>query len=211
MKIIVTEKRLLENAVGIKNSDYILPQFLFSKLKTHQTSLGDNPCFPMEQKYPFDYEIIKDRYKEVVDNVKTIKELETIDLQSVKNLCNKLLHECMETEKPIRDLLNDICRKTVNKLLYVPEDLILLKCHLVDKVEPKKAPRILPEDNNTNSYTFDDVNDMEMSNKTILKRRFINSLIQGGSYILSKYEDEYMDEIYKLDEKLPNLYKRFLY
>ena len=43
---------------------------IFNDIKNHNTSLGDNPCFPMEQKYPFDYEIIKDRYKEVVDNVK---------------------------------------------------------------------------------------------------------------------------------------------
>lgn len=208
MKIIVTEEQLMFNSVELKKSNYLLPQFLFNDLKIHRTSLGDNPCFPMEQKYPFDYEIIKNRYKEVVDAIQQIKELDSLDIKNVQNYCNKLIQECVNIEKPIRDLLNKICENAVKDILCIPEETVIFHCRLTDKVEPKKSPRTLPEEGDGNIYTFDDVDDMVFSNNSILKRRFLNSLIQGASYLLPKQYDNYMDEIYKIDEKLPNLYKK---
>ena len=134
--------------------------------------------------------------------------MESIDINTVQNYCNKLIHECIELEKPIRDLLNDICRKTINDIFVIPEETIILHCHLTDKVDIKHSIRVLPEESSNNVYTFDDVEDIEMTNSDILKRRFINSLIQGAAYTLTKNTNLYLDEIYKIESKLPDLYNK---
>ena len=121
-----------------------------------------------------------------------------------------MLHECMQIERSYRDYLEKLCLNIVKKILYVPDETIIFKCTLVDDVNPKKAPRILPEDDVENVYTFDDVDDIVNSNKTVLKRRFINSLIQGAAYSFSLRWDEYIDEISKYEPKLIDLYRKII-
>lgn len=203
MEIIVTEKKLTENIVGLKNSKYLLPQFIFNALKTHKTSLGDNPCFPLEGQEPFDYAIIKQRYKEIIDNLG-----DNLSLDDAATQYSSLLQECIEKEKPLRDLLSKICIEFVKQTLCVPQETVILHCNLVDEVSFEHSPRILPEDGATTTYTFDDVNDMEMTNNEVLKRRFVNALTQGASYDLMKQFD--YSEIFKIDESLPKLYEKIL-
>jgi len=209
MKIIVTEDSLVRNAYEMKNNEYVLPNVLYNNLKQHKTSLGDNPCFPEEAKYPFDYIIIKDRYTEVIDKFKTLgEEVNGKSLDEIKTLCNRLIHECMEIERKHRDFLNKLCVSVVNEILCVPENTVIIKCNLVDSVKPTKQPRVIPEDDVKNVYSFDDVDDIKNSNYEILKRRVINSIIQGASYKLSLKYQMFVDEINNIEPELIELYKK---
>ena len=48
------------------NKELLLPKFLFDAVVKHETSLGDNPAFPEEDDYPFDYTVLKEGFKDLL-------------------------------------------------------------------------------------------------------------------------------------------------
>ena len=185
----------------------LLPQFLFKLVKTHTTSLGDNEAFPASDEYPFDYTLLKERYNEVCDAIDDIG-LESLDVDYLISELSSLLKKCKELEKPVRDSLERVCENAVNKLFAIPEETINMHFKLVDKIKFKGAIRMKPESNDSLKYTFKDIADIDLSNKAIAKRRFIDSLIQGASYLYSNVEGLYIEDIDRINPELPRLYRR---
>ena len=197
---------LKENSLQSVLTQRLLPQFLFRMVKTHTTSLGDNEIFPSGDEYPFDYMLLKERYNEVCE---AIEELGIQDL-SEDNLMSELsslVKECKELEMPIRDTLERICENAVNRLFAIPSEILNIKCKLVDKIKFKNAIRLRPESDGDIKYTFSDVHDIEFSKKAISKRRVIDSLIQGGSYLYANVIGLYIDEINRINPRLIELYR----
>lgn len=184
----------------------LLPQFLFKMVKTHTTSLGDNEVFPNGDEYPFDYIILKERFNEVCDAIEDLGIVE-LDEDSLMSELSSLLKECKELEEPVRDTLEKICENAVNRLFAIPSEILNIKCKLVDRIKFKNAIRLRPEADGDIKYTFSDVHDIEFSKKAISKRRVINSLIQGGSYLYANVIGLYIDEINRLNPKLLQLYR----
>ena len=183
-----------------------LPKFLYNSLKTHKTSLGVNEAFPPEKQYPFDYYIIKKRFNKVVERLISIEGRECLTNEDllITNL-TKYITRCKKIEAPIKDSLQNICVRIVSEMLGVPDEMVMLNCELVGEIKPKHSFRIIPEDDE-DGYVFDDLSDFDNSNKVVLKRRLINSLIQGASYhYFSKY---WLNEIYELNNELPTLYEK---
>lgn len=180
-----------------------LPKFIFQKVKTHNTSLGDNEAFPPENEYPFDYFILKKRYNDIMSS--SSKEFSDLDEQKLLNKLSKLLNRCKKIEEPFHDVLIKTCENIVTKLFNIPNDTIVFDLKIVGKVTPEKSFRIMPESHTQNEFTFDSLTDMNNFNTVILKRRFINSLIQGISY---KYSSTHFfaNEIYQINKELISLY-----
>ena len=63
---------LKENSLESLVKGRLLPQFLFKKVKEHNTSLGDCDAFPTSTKYPYDYSILKERYSEVCERIEEL-------------------------------------------------------------------------------------------------------------------------------------------
>ena len=84
-----------------------LPKFIYKYVKNHNTSLGDNPAFPPDDNYSFDYIILKKRMKEVFDEFDKLG-LESNDPDFVSTELNKTIQECLEIETPIRPQLNKV-------------------------------------------------------------------------------------------------------
>lgn len=186
-----------------------LPKFLFDYVVKHQTSLGNNLAFPPEEDYPFDYKILKNRLNEVD---KATKEMfgDTIDSDKAQNLLSKYLVKCQKIEEPIKEQLIKICENTINKLFSIPKETVELNCQLVQKISPKNSFRVLPEEADKKDFVFADLNEMSDVNKVVLKRRFINALVQGASYRYSQLIDLYINEFTKLNLELPHLYKKII-
>lgn len=198
---------LKESSVSNVLNKRLLPQFLYKMVKTHTTSLGDNSMFPNDDEYPFDYVLLKTRYNEVCDAMEELGMTNLNEDELVSEL-SKLVKECKELEKPIRDTLERICENSVNRLFAIPSEMINFNCKLVDKIKFKKAIRLRPETNEDIKYTFTDVDDIEFSKKAIEKRRFINSLIQGGAYLYANVIGLYLQDIDKVNKDLIPLYRR---
>jgi hypothetical protein len=185
----------------------LLPQFLFKLVKTHTTSLGDNEAFPSSDDYPFDYVLLKKRYNEVCDAIDDIG-LVSLNEDDLVSELSSLVTECKRLEEPVRDALEKICENALNRLFAIPEESINMSFKLVDKIKFKSAIRMRPESNDDAKYTFKDIADIDLSNKAVGKRRFINALIQGAAYLYSGIEGLYIDDIDKINPKLPRLYRK---
>ena len=194
---------LCEDINGVK-----LPKFLFDKIKNHKSFLGDNAAFPPEEDYPFDYKVLKSRYIQVCENIENLH-LESLEYDFLLNLLSKLIKECREIEKPIKANLCKLCENIVIDLFKIPEETVNLTCELVGKIQPKKnSYRTLPETSEKRDFDFESMEDFHNVSKVILKRRLINSLIQGASYTYSTSYDTYINHIYKLDKRLIDLYDK---
>lgn len=184
-----------------------LPKFLFDKVKNHNTSLGNNEAFPPEEDYPFDYKMIKKRFEEVYNNLQYL-EHPTTNIVELKKQLSDLIKKVKKIEEPIKPYLIKICENYVNKQLQTPDETIILKCELVNELHPTNMMRLMPEESDARNFDFEDLTDFNNLNKVILKRRLINSLIQGISYKCNEYGEESLNQqIIKLNGKLPLLYK----
>jgi len=196
-----------ENTISNVVNGRLLPQFLFKLVKTHTTSLGDNEAFPSSDDYPFDYVLLKKRYNEVCDAIDDIG-LVSLNEDDLVSELSSLVTECKRLEEPVRDALEKICENALNRLFAIPEESINMSFKLVDKIKFKNAIRMRPESNDDAKYTFKDIADIDLSNKAVGKRRFINALIQGAAYLYSGIEGLYIDDIDKINPKLPRLYRK---
>ena len=187
-----------------------LPKFLFDYVSKHQTSLGDNLAFPEEQDYPFDYKILKRRMVEVDSNAKELFG-EEINPKNAQNLLVKELTKCQKIEEPIKEQLVKICENVVYKMFTVPKETIELNLKLVENLTPNRSIRILPEEfDEEHEWVFENLKEKSEVNKIILKRRFINALVQGASYRYGQLSDFYIDDFLKLNKELPQIYKKII-
>lgn len=193
-KIIVSENNL--NIIKENINDIMankLPEYVYKSVKKHNTSLGDCPAFPPSHDYDFDYKVLKRRYAEIIDEMNSYG----LPLDEVKaeNLLSKLMREAVKKETPIRPQLNKLTENVVNELFAVPAETINLTCELKDEIETNKSLRILPEDdgNDSDSYVFSDVSEINQVDDIVKQRRFVDSLIQGYAMIASRYEDLYSE------------------
>ena len=203
MKKIYINEGFMSNVVKGR----LLPQFLFKLVKTHTTSLGDNEAFPTSDEYPFDYALLKERYNEVCDAIDDIG-LESLDEDYLMSELSSLVTKCKELETPVRDALEKVCENALNKLFAIPEESINMTFKLVDRIKFKSPIRMRPESSDSLKYNFKDIADIDLSNKAIGKRRFIDALIQGASYLYANVEGLYIDDIDRINPELPRLYRR---
>lgn len=182
----------------------ILNTLIKTALK-RKTPLGDNDALPNLYDNSYEYEIINKRFNEIGEELKKVENLESYDTDYLNKVLGEKLRQCQEKERPIRDELEKICGETVVKELGIPEGTMTITCELVDKIQPNYKLRITPNINNED-LVVNDINEMKEIKKEILKRRLINSLIQGGSYTLAKNDEFYLHRIYKLDKDLISLY-----
>lgn len=206
MRIILKEEQL---------NTLRLPNFIYKAIASKNTSLGDNPALPPYGDFGFEYDLIKSKFEDVNDIInKYIErgELQSKDTDYLISILNKKIEKCKKIEKTITPQLEKLCENIVNSYFSIPEDTVILKCKLVGKIKPKNSIRILPEENEEEiTYDFEDVNELEMTNKVILKRRFINSLIQGFSYWLSTDLDDWYDTVKSLNNDLWRLWYDIIY
>lgn len=205
-KVFISEKNL--HMLKENKEDILLSKFIFKNIKTHNTSLGDNLAFPPEEEAPFDYVIIKKRFIEVVEQIKSYPEIDSLEIDYLVSLLSKLITRCYQLEKPIRTNLIHLCENVVNTLFKIPTDTVTLKCELVSKIKPlKHSPRLTPEDSSERTFKFKNVNDYNNQVTEIMKRRLINSLIQGASYTYTNTQELYINDLNKLNDELPHLYE----
>lgn len=191
-KIILNKNKLSLLKENINNvSGNKLPEYVYKSVKEHNTSLGESPAFPPSHDYSFDYKVLKERYDEIIKEMNDFKF--PLNENEAEDLLSKLMVKIIEKEKPIRQQLNKVVYNVVTELFAIPNDTINLKCELVDKIVPKEALRILPEDNNdkNDTYVFSDVDEISQLDNIVQQRRFVDCLIQGYSLISSRYETYY--------------------
>ena len=184
-----------------------LPDFIYKRIKNKNTSLGDNLALPPEEDCTFEYRIVKKRFNEVCEAFSEwFQDIALSNIDTIVSMLNERLTKCQELEKPIRKQLENLCENTVVNLLQVPQETIIFHCKLVDHIQPKHELNITPNDVSKRDFDFNDLTDYENVNKVILKKRFLNALIQGASYTYALFDHDLVGEIKKMNKDLPQLY-----
>lgn len=199
-KIIITEQQLNLIKQNIEMENIKLPDFIKNSIKQHKTSLGNHPSFP--NNIDFEESLLKKRFFELTNNVKKINDIKDISKKDLIFNLNDYVTKCRQLEEPIKNELEKICFDFVNSLFDINEGDLNIECNIVEKVKNKQpiTPKPLLE------FEFNDMDHSDYLMKQVIKRRLINSLVQGFSFrFMTKYEDV-IDQIYKLNPKLLELY-----
>jgi len=201
MKIVIKE----EQQEKIK-----LPPFIYKAIVNKNTSIGDSEALPPFGDFGFEYAVTRKGFEEADETINRYierGELESKDVDYLLSVLSKKIERCKKIEKTLAPQLEKLCENIVNSTFSIPTDTIILSCKLVGRVKPKSDIRVMPEnEDDGNEYDFEDVDEVMLSNKAILKRRFINSLIQGLSYWLSTDLDDWFDEVYEMNSELWGLW-----
>lgn len=201
-KFIITESqmRLIQESINI--DEVKLPDFVIRSVKEYKTSLGDHPSFPPDDETRFEEKILKKRYYELLTNVKKIDGTKgDVSKQNLINILKDLTIKCKSIEEPIKKELEKICFEYVHKLFNLNHGDLNLECVITDDIKmigPVTPKKMVEE--------FDDIEHVENLNKEIIKRRLVNSLVQGASTRLSSKYNDMLNELYTLDYRLLELY-----
>jgi hypothetical protein len=208
LKEIADKYRLEEGELSLTDEGIpSIPKNLHKKLLNHEHSLGKHDCFPPESEVAFDFSIIEQRFAETYKNLSKFEDLVGLSPEDLQHVLNDLVKRCVEIERPIRLKLEILCMAIANDLFDIPEESILFKCSLVDRVDLTNK-RKTPE--KSDDVEFNHTQEMEELNKEVYKRRLINSLIQGASLKYSSEVKNYIDDIYELNYDLPKIYEKII-
>lgn len=206
-KIIVKQNMLIESLNNIDDKKIKLPQHILKQLHSHKTSLGNHPAFPPEDEECFDYKIAYNRFTNLYNELSKFDDIGELSEPNLSNTLSKLVRECKEIEKPLKDNLEKICVNLVNDLFKIPQDVVSFKCELVDSID-NSDKRLTPE--KTDDIEIDGVDSLEKLSEEVYKRRLVNSIIQGASLDYSSNIQTYIKDIYELNYKLPILYEKII-
>lgn len=198
------------NEYTINEPSKVLAPFIYKRIKDHTTSLGDNKVFPPDDEVSFEYAMFKTRLSDVVENIMSFNNIKQFDEDYLSDRLSKLLTLCMKIEEPIRPNLEKICTNAILRLFSIPQATVNYEVELVDKVEPEHEFRIKPEPATKRKFDFDSIEDFENLSDVIMKRRVINALIQGASYLYSTNEEYYANDINSIDKRLLPLYREII-
>lgn len=186
-----------------------LPEDITNAVLQKKTSLKNNPAIPEIFEHTYLETILTKRFKEVVEELKKIGEINDVPDNDIPTVLNKLILKCQELEKPYRNELEKLCYNYVIDLFEVPDDTVTVDFRLVDEIDLNKfSIKLDPIDDDENEY--DDLNHMEAIKNEVNKRRMLNVLSMGAGMQVSSNIKSYLSDIYDINPKLPDLYRKIL-
>lgn len=204
--IIINEKML--NSSLLKEGVLLntLPDDIKDDLKKNETSLGANPAFPDEYGDSFDTKLTLKRFKETKKTLEKIGEIE--DCDDIANALPSLIEKCKRLEEPIKNNLEKIAYNFIVTLFNIPEGSVNFSTELKEDLSSiSLGVRVQSEDS---EFQFDSVPHKKNLNDEIKKRRVINALMTGGAMRIASNIKKYVADIYELEPKLPDLYRKIL-
>lgn len=179
----------------------MLPKFLEDAIEKNTTSLGTHPALPPDEEESFVGHIVRKRYNEVMGD------MTCEDVTEVARTLNRLVTECTKIEGPIKEALENLCSNLCAKIFKIPEDTITIRGKLVTSCDMTKY-RMTPEP--VSDFTFNDIDDMKQLSDEVYKRRMVDALISGASIYYATNIELYIQEVYKLNPQLVNLYQEII-
>lgn len=204
--IIINEKML--NSPLLKEGILLnaLPDDIKDDLKKNETSLGANPAFPDEYGDSFDTKLTLKRFEETKKTLEKIGEIE--DCDDIANALPSLIEKCKRLEKPIKNNLEKIAYNFIVTLFNIPDGSVNFSTELKEDLSSiSLGVRVQSEDS---EFQFDNVSHKKGLNDEIKKRRVINALMTGGAMRIASNIKKYVADIYELEPKLPDLYRKIL-
>ena len=145
-----------------------------------------------------------DRAKTVLKNM---GQIDSVDANTVEDAFQKIVLRCQKLEEPNRDALERIAVNYVIDLFGIPDDMLKIEARLVPDIEgAEDLSPIEPFDGDVDFET-EDLDDLSNINMDVAKRHIINALNMGAGMRISENVRGYLEDLYDIDSRLPQLYK----
>ena len=207
--IIITEeqKKTLKESILMDS----LPEDITNSILQGETSLKNNPAVPNVFEHSYLEKVLKKRFIEVVDELKKIGEINDVPDTDIPTVLNKLILKCQEIEKPYRNELEKLCYNYLVDLFAIPDDVVTVEFTLVDEVDINtdviKLDPVYGEDD---EIEYEDLVEVETVKDEVYKRRMLDVLSMGAGIQVSSNIKSYLSDIYDIEPKLADLYRKIL-
>ena len=206
-KTIIINERMLNSPLlkeGILYNE--LPDDIRTALKDNKTSLGASPAFPDEYGDSFDTKLTLSRFNETKKRLEVIGEIEECD--DIENAMTVLIEKCKKLEEPIKENLEKIAYNFIVRLFNIPEEGVNFSVELKEDLSDiTMGVRMQSEDS---KMEFETSGHKKGLNDDIRKRRVINALMTGASLRIASDIKRYIADIYDLEPRLPDLYRKIM-
>lgn len=189
-----------------KENDVALPDFIIRAIRSNSTSLGNNPAIPDIYDVPFLEEKMRRAYGVLFPLFRCMG-----GCPHLREALAEAIDECREIEAPYRSRLERICVNRVIEIFNVPEDCVDIEVSLSSPERGGKESAVdigVPD-----GYGWEDTAihaGGSLIAGHIMKRRFLEAIVAGGSMSLSMSLICNDDAINDVDERLIPLYKKIV-
>jgi len=181
-------------------------------IRERKTSIGNHPALPSGGVRPYDQKLLLGRFMEVVNTCKEafdVNEINESDLPEMASGVQQLLFGCMESEREHRGVLEELAERLVREDYDVSEDLVEFNCKLVDNLTMER--QLTREfENEEFDLEFEKADDINNAEGEVMKRRMINSMIQGGANKCNHMYHMGRNDLMNIDPTLLNKYKKLM-
>ena len=177
-----------------------------------QTPYGNTPMFmggsAMANK--FMTRALASQFESAKNVLKNMGQIDSVDAKTVEDAFQKIVLKCQKIEEQNRDALEKMAANYVINLFSIPDDTLTIETKLVSKIEG--ADDISPVEPFDGDVDFEtaDLNDLSGLDAQVAKRHFLNALNMGAGMSISENIRGYIEDLYDIDSRLPQLYKEAL-
>lgn len=150
------------------------------------------------------------QFESAKNTLKNMGQIDSVDAKSVEEGFQKIVLKCQKIEAQNKNALEKLATNYVAKLFAIPDDVVKIEARLVSKIEGGDAiSPVEPFDGDVN-FEAADVEDLSSVDAEVAKRYFLNTFNMGAGMKMSENVRGYIEDLYDIDSRLPQLYKEAL-
>lgn len=181
------------------------PSSVMQSIENGKTIFGNNPMFKLGNAFLKKASV--SQFESARDMLKKMGQIDSVDAKTVEEAFKKIVLRCQEIERDNKDALEKIASNYVIDLFSVPDDTVKIETRLVDEIEGgDPISPVEPFDGDVD-FELADVNDLNSVDAEASKRQFLNAINMGAGMRMSENIRGYLDDLYDIDSRLPQLYK----
>lgn len=149
-------------------------------------------------------------YDNARNALRSMGRIESVKAGDIGSAFQELLVKCQKIESANRDALEKLASNYVIDLFSVPDDTVRIEARLVGAIEDGDAiSPVEPFDGDT-GFEAADIEDLSGIDGQVAKRHFLNALNMGAGKRMSANIRGYIEDLYDIDSRLPQMYKELL-
>ena len=153
---------------------------------------------------------LESQFSSAMNVLKNMGQIDSVDAKTTEEAFQKIILKCQKIEENNRDALEKLAVNYVINLFSIPDDTVTLEAKLVNEIEG--ADDISPVEPFDGDVEFEtaDLDDLSSVDVEVAKRHFLNALNMGAGMSISENVRGYIEDLYDIDSRLPQLYKEAL-
>lgn len=177
-----------------------------------QTPYGNAPMFMGHNGMgnQFIQKALVSQFESAKNTLKNFGQIDSVNANTVEDAFQKIVLKCQKIEEKNRDALEKLAANYVINLFSIPDDTVTIETKLTNEIE--NADDISPVEPFDGDVEFEtaDLDDLSGIDLDVAKRHFLNALNMGAGMSISENIRGYIEDLYDIDSRLPQLYKEAL-